>query len=348
MIFHRDADKEAFIKDMNSSGHKLIVYGYGVLGKTVLPFFLDECGLSDRVLFIADADSHKQGDSIRIGDNTVVVSSPDKISELSCPYSILITGSRYDKILEYLSSLPYLDNTDVYLLPGMLAKKAAGLQNAEKIVFPDKREKIPRIIHYCWFGKNPIPDKLREYMDSWKRFCPDYEIIRWNEDNYDINKWPYVREAYNAGKLGFVPDMIRLDVLYNHGGIYFDTDVELIKPIDELLCLEGFCSTEKWGIANMGGGCGATKGHPMIGEILDYRRDRHFLWPDGSINTESSGTYETLPLISRGFVPDNTLQTVNGLTMLSSDFFQPYDYMTRETLITANTYGIHHFYGSWL
>ena len=99
---------------------------------------------------------------------------------------------------------------------------------------------IPKIIHYCWFGGAELPEKDRKCIESWKKFCPDYQIIEWNENNYDVTKNTYMYQAYQAKKWGFVPDYARLDIIYQHGGIYLDTDVELVKNLDSLLENDAF------------------------------------------------------------------------------------------------------------
>jgi hypothetical protein len=157
-----------------------------------------------------------------------------------------------------------------------------------------------------------------------------------------------MRQAYEVGKWAFVSDVARLDILYHHGGIYIDTDVELIKNLDSLLYQFGFCGVEKWRILNSGGCCGAIAEHPMIGKMLEYRKKIEFIYSNGSINIESSGTYESIPCLLEGFKPNNMLQEINGLTIYPSDFFHPYDYMTDRCDITENTYAIHHFAGSWM
>lgn len=139
-----------------------------------------------------------------------------------------------------------------------------------------------------------------------------------------------------------------MDILYNHGGLYIDTDVELIKNLDDLLVFDAFAGVEKWGNINVGGCSGAIPYHPMIKKMLDFRVNERFVMEDGSMNLTTCGYYETMPLIHNGFKPNNKVQTINGMTVFSSDYFHPYDYMSGETVITENTYSIHHFNGGWL
>ena len=236
---------------------------------------------------------------------------------------------------------------DVYLLPQMLAENAKTIGKHE-IRNLGNDQIIPKTIHYCWFGNKEIPDRLKRCMESWRRYCPDYKIVKWNEDNYDISKHVYTKQAYEHRKWAFIPDLVRLEVLYEYGGIYLDTDVEIIRPLDDLLYQKGFVGVEKWGIINVGGGCGVIRNHPMMRLLLEKRAAILFEREDGSLNTESSGSYETLPFIDYGFVPNNTVQTINEMTVYSSDFFHPYDYMTGELSITENTFSIHRFAESWV
>lgn len=123
---------------------------------------------------------------------------------------------------------------------------------------------IPKKIHYCWFGRNPLPELAVRCIESWKKYCPDYEIIEWNEDNYDINKISYVKEAYQARKWAFVTDYVRLDVVNQYGGIYLDTDVELLKSLDPLLKYKSFFGMEEGKFIATGLGFGAEKGTKIL------------------------------------------------------------------------------------
>lgn len=157
-----------------------------------------------------------------------------------------------------------------------------------------------------------------------------------------------MKQAYEAKKWGFIPDIARLDILYNYGGIYIDTDVEVVRNLDDLLVYEAFTGVEKWGSVNMGGCSGAVPHHPMIKKILDFRLNERFIREDGTMNLTTCGYYETIPFVNMGYIPNNTVQTIGGMTLLTSDYFHPYDYMSGETIITDNTYSIHHFNGGWL
>jgi mannosyltransferase OCH1-like enzyme len=143
---------------------------------------------------------------------------------------------------------------------------------------------IPKIIHYCWFGRNPLPDDYRRYMDSWKTQCPDYEIVEWNEDNFDVTQNTYCREAYEAKKWAFVSDYARLAILCEYGGIYTDADVECLKPLDDFLELEAFSGFNSPTLISSGVmACQAN--FLLYREFLEYYDERHFIKKDGTYDT---------------------------------------------------------------
>lgn len=136
---------------------------------------------------------------------------------------------------------------------------------------------IPKVIHYCWFGRNPKPELINKCIESWKKFCPDYEIKEWNEDNFDIHQCPYVEEAYECKKWAFVSDCARLKIIYDNGGIYLDTDVELLDSLDNILKYDFFFAFEHEFRVNTGYGFGAKKMSPIVQEMLSFYLGKHFI-----------------------------------------------------------------------
>jgi mannosyltransferase OCH1-like enzyme len=206
---------------------------------------------------------------------------------------------------------------------------------------------IPQCIHYCWFGGNPLPPLALTCITSWKQFCPGYEVVEWNESNFDINYNTYVKEAYDAGKWAFVSDVARLWVLVNHGGIYMDTDCELVKPIDKFLTLDavsGFEDSSLVPTALMG----CRKGHALFKELLMDYDAKKFILPGGRYDTTPNVTIITNTLEKKGLVLNNKQQTIAGFTLYPSDYFCPKNHKTGEINLTENTHAIHHFDGSWL
>lgn len=206
---------------------------------------------------------------------------------------------------------------------------------------------IPKIIHYCWFGDKEIPEQLKKYMASWKKYCPDYELKLWNEENFDINSNQYVKEAYENKKYAFVTDYVRLFALYNYGGIYMDTDVEILKPLDELLVHKAFTGFESEGFVPTGI-LASEKNVPVFKELLDDYQTRHFVNDDGTFDMTTNTKTITQILFSKGMKMNNTYQEFCDITIYPSDYFCPIDWKTKKKNITENTYVIHWFAGSWV
>ncbi len=206
---------------------------------------------------------------------------------------------------------------------------------------------IPKVIHYCWVGGNPLPKSDKKYIDSWKKFCPGYQIIEWNENNYDFTKIPYMKEAYDAKKWGFVPDYARLEIIYQNGGIYLDTDVQVLKSFDELLKYKAFAGFESDQYVALGLGFGAEAGHPILKSLMDSYSDMHFIKADGSLNMTASPKMNTETLLRLGLVANGKRQNIKGMEILPRDFLAPKSFITGLTEITENTYSIHQYDASW-
>lgn len=212
-----------------------------------------------------------------------------------------------------------------------------------------KKDMIPKIIHYCWFGRTPLPDDVKEYIATWKKYCPDYQIMEWNEDNFDINSCDYVKEAYGAKKWAFVSDYVRLYTLYTMGGVYMDTDVEVVKSFDELLKYNAFSGYES-SLHIPTGTMGACKNNEWIKLLLDDYRDRHFVMSDGEYDLTTNVVTITRLTVEKYNIELNGKETTFGKNMV----LLPFDYLcaksfdTGQIIKSANTYTIHHFKGSWL
>lgn len=211
-----------------------------------------------------------------------------------------------------------------------------------------KTERIPKIIHYCWFGKNPFPPLVKKCISSWKRFCPGWDIREWSENNFDINICKYVKEAYEAKKWAFVSDYVRLWALVKYGGIYLDTDCELVKPINEFLnheAVSGFESVAHIPTALMG----CKKGFPLFNELLERYHKRHFVLPDGSFELMTNVQEITKVCAERGFIPNGEKQVIEGFTLYPKEYFCPKIHGSQSTqYFTENTHAIHHYNLSWL
>lgn len=206
---------------------------------------------------------------------------------------------------------------------------------------------IEKKIHYIWFGGKPLPTLALKCIASWKKYCPDYEIIEWNEENFDVNSIEYTKQAYENKKWAFVSDYVRLYVLYNYGGIYMDTDVELLKPIDIFLENKAFSGFESYDRIQTGI-MASVKNEKNISNLLNQYTDRAFLLPDNSLDLTTNVETITKYFIEKGIHLNNTFQVCNGFAFYPSDFFCPKDANTKTLQITDNTHAIHHFDGSWI
>lgn len=213
---------------------------------------------------------------------------------------------------------------------------------------------IPKVIHYCWFGRNPLPKLALKCIASWRRFFPDYEIKEWNEDNFDVNIIPYTRDAYAAKKYAFVSDYARFWILYHFGGIYFDTDVEVIRPMDDIIERGPFMGIEcgiddgkKLSVAP-GLGLSAEVGHPIYKQILDHFFKLAFWLPDGDINSYTMIPLVTESLKEKGLIAREGIQEVCGIYIYPPDYLNPLDDSTGLLNKTKNTRAIHWFMKSWM
>ena len=206
---------------------------------------------------------------------------------------------------------------------------------------------IPRKIHFCWFGRGPMPELALKCIKSWHRLMPDYEYKLWNEDNFDIHINPYVEEAYQAGKYAFVTDFVRLYALYTEGGIYMDTDVEVLKPYDDLLDLPGFTGYEgsKY-LPPVTGTMASAPGNTWVKEQLDAYDGAHFILEDGTLDTTTNTTRISNLMRKGGFIQDGRKQVYKDMHIFPVNYFCPRQ-TTGEILIDDNTYCDHHFMGSW-
>lgn len=206
---------------------------------------------------------------------------------------------------------------------------------------------IPKKIHYIWFGRNPLPELALKCIESWKKYCPDYEIIEWNEDNFDISKNLYAKQAYEAKKWAFVSDYARVKILYKYGGIYLDTDMEILKNIDKLINSQSFTSFED--CKNIAFGIyGSRPKSEILKILLDSYDDDRFILDNQMLNTKTIVTRLTDILLKYKIKLNGKTQITDEINVYSSDYFYPKNVISKEINITNNTYSLHHYDGSWL
>lgn len=208
---------------------------------------------------------------------------------------------------------------------------------------------IPKIIHYCWFGGNPLPPLAQKCIESWKTHCPDYEVLRWDESNFDISACPlYVRQAYEAGKWAFVTDYVRLKVVYDRGGIYLDTDVELQKNPEELLSYGAYFGFENKKYVNTGLGFGAQPGLPLLQELMEDYETICFRNEDHSLDLTPCPERNTTVFLRHGLRQDGSKQELPGdVIVLPMDYLCPFSDYNGKLKVTKNTVSIHWYGASW-
>lgn len=212
----------------------------------------------------------------------------------------------------------------------------------------DLIKKIPRKVHYCWFGGKEKPGIVKKCIETWKKCLPDYEIIEWNEQNFNLDLNSYVKEAYIAEKYAFVSDYVRVYALYNYGGIYLDTDVEVFRTLNDLLHHHSFWGFEQENYIATST-IGSEKGNPLIKEFLDSYNGKSFIRNDGTYNQLTNVAIITKLLQDKGLKLNGQYQEIKEIGVFyPQTFFSPYDYINCQTFITEKTYTMHHFYKSWL
>ena len=296
-----------------------------------------------KVWGVIDNDSGKNGKCIAVGEEYIPVLSIGAIMEQYKPEEIvlLITTAFYQDVLKQIQNIDYFNRVEIYSYHDL---KKNSTDTYEVLHTSLSEAVIPKRIHYCWFGGKEMPAHLRREVDNWHKLCPDYEFICWNEKNYDVDKIPYTREAYANRRWAHLPDYVRLDVVYQHGGIYMDTDVELLQSLDILRQNEAFFGTEVSGGINEGSGFGAVKGHTFVKELMSVYEQldsSNLLYYTTSLGKEIETFHK------HGYVNNGKYQVIDGITIYPYQVLAPMIKETNECMKTNATVAVHHFEGSW-
>lgn len=338
MINFIDCGKNEFINRTKCKN----IYCFGA-GKYLYEFTTRNYDV--KISGVIDNYQYTEKQSININNKQIRVLSLDnflKIYDYNCV--IIITCLSFDEIIEQLDSIEKLNGMDCYIEYFIRNYTERAYVNID---YTSKKRLIPKKIHYCWFGQNDIPDKYQHYIESWKKYCPDYEIIRWDETNYDIHKNLYIRQAYKHKQWAFVTDYARVDVIYHEGGLYFDTDVELVRSFDNLLTWRMFCGFESNEYVSWGLGFGAVKKEPLLQDVLDVYDHMTFINSDKSFNTTTCPIIQSNILKKYGFKMNGQFQEKDNIAIYPKEYFAPISYIRGFGGITDNTYSIHHYSASW-
>ncbi len=323
----------------------IFCFGAGAMGKDFADFLLD-CNYDLSKVHFIDNDKKKQNTTKAVGGYNVQIKSKEWMTKnITTDDCIVIATLACHEIYEDISRIEALKNIKIYF--SQLVFKSLLKPTKELKLNPKTKQSIPKIIHYCWFGGKDIPDKWKRYIAGWQEKCPDYEIKRWDESNYDITKNLYMKQAYEAKRWGFVPDYARLDIVYNYGGIYLDTDVELLKPLDCLLGQSSFFGISPSLKVNAGCGFGATVNNSLIKEMRDYYDNVKFMESDGTINAVPCTEYQHAILHKHGFKLNGEMQLLKNTTILPFDILGAYNHYFNTYSTSENTIAVHHSERTW-
>ena len=335
MIKVVNSSKEEFFQLIESKN--VICFGAGDKFRE----FCEKYSVEDKIRYVVD--NYKSGTQITINDCFIPAVAMDEVI-IEEDDVMVITSLKFAKeLIQQLDTIQKFHNQNIYIYELMTDAKSK-----EKVSLQTDREDIiPKKIHYCWFGNTEIPKQFSDNIETWKKYCPDYEFIRWSEDNYDITKNLYMKQAYEAKKWGFVPDYARLDIINTYGGIYLDTDVELLKSLDELLSYDFFCGFESVNWVAFGLGFGACKGNAILQEMMRDYESRQFINEDGTYNLVASPVYQTQVLERHGLIKDGHTQLIENGIILSPEFLAPINMMGVGNP-TINSFSIHQYAATWL
>ncbi|SCY09226.1 Capsular polysaccharide synthesis protein [Lachnospiraceae bacterium XBB2008] len=303
--------------------------------------------------FLIDNNPALIGTSIVVGTQELVIYSWEYYKKIAHDRDILLITpiEGYTEILNLIENDGYMDSCDIYVPAYIDAfqwdKDRITVSKEPYSITKKAHSVIPKRINYIWFSGDPFPDKVKKCMDSWHKYCPDYDFVEWNLDNYFTDS-DFFNEAISVRQWAFASDYTRCDVLCREGGIYLDTDVELVKPLDDLLYDDGFLCFESSSGVDPGSGMASVPNNPIFKEIRDQYESEHFIKDDGSYNKKNIVYTYTAVLERHGLISDGRYQIVDGIAVYPPLVFSPYSYMTGLTNCYEKTYAIHHWISAWI
>ena len=329
--------------------NKVVCY-FGA-GKTLERFFerYSYLNIDKTADFVIDNDANKCGKKYIYKGREIDILGVESIKRYNNIFIVIATLSALE-IFEQLNNDKFFD--DISCMITTFIDYETDRMKEKNRIYPSSfritdDRKIPKKIHYCWFGNNKMSDLNKMCIESWYKHCPDYEIVLWNEDNYDFSKNIYMKEAYEAEKWGFVPDYARIDIIYNEGGIYLDTDVELIKNIDDFLYQDAFCAVDSSNLVSLGLGFGAKKENSFIKKMISVYDDISFINENNSYNNIPAPSLQKNFFENMGYVCDGNYKIIDNVTFLPANVFAGYNHRVGQYDISIHTYGIHHYEGTW-
>lgn len=327
------------LKNIFKAYDRIVLFGAGSLTNIMFKAY-KEMAFEEKIDYIIDNDKNKDGETFWINGKEMKCVSVESFSHLRYQdYALIIMPVFMLDIVRQIDQLEIFDNVPTYIYAFLMNMG----NNESYSIRHTKEARIPKIIHYCWFGGNPFPYKYKKNIETWKKYCPDYEIIEWNETNYDIKKNKFMLQAYERKQWAFVPDYARKDIIYKYGGIYLDTDVEVLRNLDDLLYNDCFLCMDDVANINMGSGFGAAKGNELIKAFRDDY-DKHLFVDDcGNIIGRACGNYETPLAIEYGYRPENKFQILGGGVVFPREVLCPVSWIGMPDVYTKNTLTVHKY-----
>lgn len=347
MIVLRDYTANRFLAIAKKK--KIIIYGAGTMGELAIGLL----GIEDRIFAVIDSNTMKHGQHITVNNRIYCIISlmelENKLEREGDEVIILITPSTHmNEIVNTLDNISVLDKKECVLFAFM----RQNFDNDFNISFHRSKYEIPKKIHYIWIGSKEIPKDLKYYIETWEKTCPDYQIIKWDESNYDFSKNKYMHDAFKEKQWSFATDFARLDIIYNEGGIYLDTDVELLKSLDNARHCQAFFGFADAVHIGTGVGFGAVKKTEIIQDMMDYYDEISFYNEDGTLNRRPCVFYQNPVFLKYGFnICSNEYQVKDDVVIFPNLVFSPIgtnSYSDSAPLISNSTLGIHHNKGAWI
>lgn len=321
---------------------KVICFGAGIQGQR-FPLFLKNWNYEGD--FLGFIDNNKKECIVVDEQKYPTYSFMQALNVVDNDTVVVITCLHSKEIIKQIKENEISKNW-FYISIDEVAETQLMISDYPEVRNENEGQLIPKIIHYAWFGGRKS-SQIEKNIERWKELCIDYEFKEWNENTYDITTNAYMKQAYETKSWGFVPDYLRLDVIYKYGGIYLDTDIELIRKPDELLFQKCFASIDASLVMNLGSGFGAVPGCNIIKELRDYYDNVYFLKKDGKIDKTSCNTHSLNVIKNKGFLINDSLQNVNGMNIYPMIFQGACQY-TGKKRTTEKTFWIHHGNMSWM
>ncbi|AGA70310.1 mannosyltransferase OCH1-like enzyme [Desulfitobacterium dichloroeliminans LMG P-21439] len=343
---------EDFVAEVKAGEKHIICFGAGMVATSIEHIF-QKAGISECICCFIDNNPEKHGTYIKVAGRDITIQGISALLTMDFTDKLLlITCQAFESVIHALEQYEELQNLKCYSFTAINRSYIKEVVATDKFCSAGYKEVqgislIPKTLHYCWFGGGELSAFMQDCIASWRQYNPEYEIICWNEDNYDVYQTSYMRQAYGNEKFAFVSDYARLDILYRYGGVYLDTDVEVVKCFDNLLYNQAFISYAEWPLLNSAI-VGSVPGHETLRQMRDKPRAvMNFINADGSCNLTTNSVYESAVLLEAGMQKNFAYQLIADIAVYPPCFLVTSGLAGCNAEIDERTFAIHHCLGSW-